>query len=358
MDSRERTLTALKHEEPDRVPLDFWGSAALFNAIKNETGMDKNAFLEWADVDFRYIDGPLYTGPPLPPDTDIWGVRRHEVVVEAAHGTERYAEGDTAPLAKASSAGEIEEYALWPNPDHFDYGVVKPQCLAVQDEGRVVVFMGDRLNRVAQLKPAMYLRGIDNIFMDLALNRDMALTLFRRIRSFYAAYLERILDAAGGLIDIVLTGDDFGQQNGLLISKEMWEEFLSEGFRRYIEIVHAHGALAMHHTCGDVRALAGRMHELGLDVLQSLQPEAMGDALAQLKAEYGGTLSFQGGISVQKTMPWGSPEDVEKEVRERIAALAPGGGYILCTAHNIQADCPVSNVLALVEAHRKHGSYK
>jgi uroporphyrinogen decarboxylase len=106
----------------------------------------------------------------------------------------------------------------------------------------------------------------------------------------------------------------------------------------------------MHHTCGSVRPLIPLMIERGLDVLQSLQPEAADMDPRALKAEFGDRLAFDGGISIQRTLPFGTPDDVRREVRERIEALAPGGGYIVGPSHNIQADTPVENVEALLEA--------
>ena len=357
MDSRERVFTALGHGEPDRVPRDFWATRGAWGVIRSASGMSEEEWLDAGDFDFRYIRGPEYIGPPLPADTDIWGVKRRVVSVKTAYGEESYSEVAGSPLAWVESAEEVEEYGRWPSADDFDYSVVRAQSREVRGMKRVVVFMGDRLNRIAQLKPAMYLRGVERIFMDLALNPPVAAAIFGRLRSFYVAYLARILEAADGLIDIVLTGDDYGQQNGPLISPAMWDEYLAEGFGAYMDVIHAYGARSMHHTCGDVRLFAARMGKLGLDILQSLQPEAMRDWFGELKAKYGGGMSFHGGVSIQQTLPHGSPADVAAEVRERVESLASGGGYILCTAHNIQADCPPENITALLDAYRKYGSY-
>ncbi len=357
MDSRERVFLSLDHEEPDRVPVDFWATKGAWTYIEAETGTTRDAFLDAHDIDFRYVDGPRHVGPPLAHDTDIWGVRRRAVEVVTPHGKDTYSEVDVAPLAEAASAEEIAEYPGWPDPDWFDYSVVADQCRRVRDAGRVAVFMGDRLNRVAQLKPAMYLRGTERILMDLAIEPEIARVVLGSVRSFYETYLERILEAAGGLVDIVLTGDDFGGQQGPLVSPAMWDDFLSEGFGRYVDLIHAGGARAMHHTCGDVRDFVGRMRALGLDVLQSLQPEAMADYFPRMKAEWGREMSFHGGLSVQRTLPRGTPEDVAAEVRERVRVLAPGGGYVLSTAHNIQADCPIENVLAMLDACFTAGEY-
>jgi uroporphyrinogen decarboxylase len=360
MDSRERTFTALEHREPDRIPVDFWASAGFRQRLAAETGLSFEQFLDANDVDLRYIEGPTYTGPSLAgkePGTsrDIWGVPRKQVELELGEHREFYREVVHPPLAEAQSVQDVDDYPFWPSADDFDYTVVEGQCDRVRDKGRVVVFMGDRLNRVAQLKPAMYLRGVDAILLDMAMRPDMARAIFGHIRSFYTAYLERILDAAGGKIDIVLTGDDFGTQDGLLVSPRMWDDFLREGFREYIALVRAHGARAMHHTCGAVAGLIPAMMDCGLQILQSVQPEARGMDAARLKEAFGDRLCFHGGVSIQRTLPHGTPQAVQAEVKRVAETLGCGGGYIFCTAHNIQADTPMENVKALLRSYREYG---
>lgn len=325
-------------------------------------GMHWDQFLDANDVDLRYIAGPSYVGPPLRQFSDgtredIWGVRRQTVVVHTPHGTESYEELAVAPLAAALSAEQVEAYDHWPSPDWFDYGPIEEQCRQIRSQRRVVVFEGDRLNRVAQLKPAMYLRGIALILEDMALRPDLALAVFGHIRSFYRGYLQRILSASRGSLDIVLTGDDYGAQNGPLVSPRMWVSLLGPGFAEYVGLIKSYGAVAMHHTCGSVRPLIPLMVERGLDVLQSLQPEAHGMQARDLKAEFGRRLAFHGGISVQRTLPYGTVEEVQQEVHERAEVLGRGGGYILCTSHNIQADTPLDNIIALLDAYRTHSRY-
>ena len=363
MDSRERTLLALTHREPDRIPVDFWASAGMRARLQSELGLSFDEFLDSRDVDLRYIDGPPYVGPPLKGvdpahSVDIWGVPRKLVTLDVVGHQEHYREVVAEPLRAAENAGDVEAYTGWPSPDLFDYGGIEAQCDGLRDAGRAVVFMGDRLNRIAQLKPAMYLRGADRIFLDMALRPDVARAIFGRIRSFYMSYLARILEAAHGKIDIVLMGDDFGSQAGLLVSPQMWDDLLREGFADYVRLIKQHGAIAMHHTCGAVADLVPRLVECGLDVLQSLQPEAGGMDLAALKAGFGSVLSFHGGVSIQKTLPHGTPDDVRREVRQLARTMGEGGGYVFCTAHSIQADTPMANVLALMDAYREHGRYE
>ena len=367
MDSRERTFLALSFQEPDRVPIDLWLSGGLWHKLETSRRTTKEAFLDAHDVDLRYIEGPRYIGPPLRSEADqvvdIWGVHRRTMELRlhdgaGCTGVERYLEVDRSPLALATSVEEIDEYDHWPSADWFDYGEIEAQCEAIRARGRVAVFMGDRLNRIAQLKPAMYLRGIERIFLDMSLNPDIARAILRHIRHFYLTYAERIYQAANGKLDLVLTGDDFGAQNGPLLSPGMWSDYLAPGFSDYVVLAKGYGLRVMHHTCGAVRPLIPLMIRCRLDILQSLQPEARDMSPRELKAQYGQRLAFQGGLSIQRTLPFGTPGEVRAQVRECIEALAPGGGYILGAAHNIQADTSLANLDALMQAHHDYGSYR
>jgi uroporphyrinogen decarboxylase len=361
MNSRDRTLSALHHVEPDRVPFDLWLSSGMTLKLERARRMTASDLCDAYDVDLRYIEGPAYIGPPLRrfadgAEADIWGVPRVPVRVAVQDGIEDYKEVVFSPLAAATTVEEIEDYPHWPSPDWFDYSGIAAQCAALRSQGRAVVFMGDRLNRVAQLKPAMYLRGVEQILLDLRLAPELAKAIFARIRAFYCAYAERIFEAADGQLDILLMGDDFGTQRGPMMSPAMWAEFLGPGFAEFVGLAKSYGLWVMHHTCGSVRPLIPLMIERGLDVLQSLQPEAADMDPWELKATFGEQLAFHGGISIQRTLPFGTREEIRREVQDRVAALAPGGGYILCTSHNIQADTPMHNVEALLEAYRDYGA--
>jgi len=338
------------------VPIDFWASRRTAQRLQAARRKPLAAVLDDWDVDLRYVPGPRYVGPPLKtwPDgsaTDLWGVRRTPVET----GSESYSEVIEFPLAGATRVEQIEAYPHWPSPDWFDYSVIEAQCETIRQQRRAVCFMGDRLNRIAQLKPAMYLRGVEQILIDLATRPEIAAALFRRIRGFYLEYQRRTLAAAAGKLDILVTGDDFGTQHGPLVSPAMWCEHLGDGFRQFISLAHEFGVKVMHHTCGGVRPIIPLMIERGLDVLQSIQPEAAGMEPARLKAAFGARLCFHGGISIQKTLPFGIPGEIEAEVRDRVAALARGGGFIVCTAHNIQGDTPLENIEALIAAYHRHG---
>ena len=363
MDSRERVEKCLNLQEPDRVPIDFWACKEIRTQLMNRYGVsDLEPVLQRFGVDFRYIEGPVYVGPELAagPDgsrEDHFGVPRRIVHFGEAVKSGTYSEVAAFPLAHAQSVDEVESYPKWPNPDWFDYDVVCEQARRARETGKVVVFMGDRLNRCAQLKPAMYLRGVEQILIDLYVNPEMAAAIFRRIAGFYAEYARRTLEAAAGNVDILFTGDDFGMQENMLIPLHKWREFLRDGFKNYIDIGHQSGCRVAHHTCGCVMPLIPDFIECGLDILNPLQPEVRGLDLPGMKREFGSRMRFHGGISIQQTMPFGTADDIRREVRHRYEALAAGGGYIFCTAHDIQADTPLENVETLFSACRELGAY-
>jgi len=318
--------------------------------------------LRHLDVDLRYIDGPTYIGPEPQVHADgsvedHWGVPRVRVQVGSGERTGAYQEVIDFPLLDATSVEEVRDYPKWPSADWFDYEPVRDQVAKARATGKVVVFMGDRMNRCAQLKPAMYVRGIEQILLDLALNPEIAEYIFQRIAGFYLEYARRTFEAAEGGIDIFMTGDDFGTQKGLFMSPEMWRRFLRPGFKAFVDLGKRYGCRVAHHSCGSVKPIIDDLIACGLDILNPLQPEARDMDGADLKKRFGASLSFHGSISIQRTLPFGTPEDVRNEVRDRFEALGPGGGFIFCTAHNIQADTPVENIEALFEAYQSLGRY-
>ncbi|MHC4124176.1 MAG: uroporphyrinogen decarboxylase family protein [Planctomycetota bacterium] len=359
MDSIQRFLTAIEHKTPDRVPIDYWATPEVNHKLIDHYGFSSlEQLLQNFDVDFRYIEGPKYIGPDLVirPDgskEDHYGVPRRAVSYGQGKKGGKYSEVTEYPLEKAASIDEIENYPKWPKADWFDYDCVHQQAKQARQTGKVVVFMGDRLNRCAQLKPAMYVRGVEQILVDIALNPEIAKAIFRRIENFYAEYLKRTLQAAEGNIDIVFTGDDFGIQNNTFMSVEQWNQLLRDGFKHFIDIGHEYNCKVAHHTCGCIFKLIPEFIGCGLDILNPLQPEVADMDYEKIKSEFGDQISFHGGISIQKTLPFGSPEDIQNEVRDRKQKLATNGGYIFCTAHNIQADTPIQNIETLFDEYRK-----
>lgn len=363
MTSRERVALALAHREPDRAPIDYWATNEINGKLRQHFGLSTTEqILERFDVDFRYIDGPKYIGPEpvVRADgtvEDHWGVPRARVSVGAGENAGSYMEAVNFPLAHATSVDHVRNYPKWPSPDWFDYTCIREQVATARATGRVVVFMGDRLNRCAQLKPAMYLRGVEQILLDLVEAPEIAEHIFRRVADFYLEYARRTLAAAGGGIDIFMTGDDFGMQTGLLISPAMWRQYLRPGFKAFVDLGKHYGCKVAHHSCGSIQPIIPDLIDCGLDILNPIQPEAHDMAGADLKRLFGDRLCFHGSISIQRTLPFGTPDAIRAEVRDRFKSLGPGGGFIFCTAHNIQADTPIENVQALFAAYCELGRY-
>ncbi|MCE5237358.1 hypothetical protein LLH23_02580, partial [bacterium] len=329
MDSRARVLTALFHQPPDRLPRDYWATPEVTQRLREHFGLpDRESLLRQLGIDLRYVEGPSYVGQSLRthPDgsvEDLWGVRRRPRTVTGGSYTWTYQHVVQSPLQAAQTAADIEAYARWPSADWWDYAQLRKQCRA--QAGYAVVNAGDRLDRTAQLKPMMYLRGMEQTYLDLALNPDVAEAIIAHIVAYFLQYNECVFVAAGDAIDIFMMGDDFGTQTGPMMSLDTWRRFFREGFRRYIELAHGYGIKVMHHTCGSVVELIPEFIECGLDVLQSLQPRARGMELRVLKREFGTDLCFQGGIDIQETLPRGTPQQVREEVRAVMEAGKGGG---------------------------------
>ena len=365
--SRRRVLEAVEHRQPDRIPIDFWAVPEVYGQLREALGLpDDEAVLRRFGVDLRYYKGPALKGqehvrPPGGVVQDHWGVLRKAATIS---GTRRdgtryawtYKHLLKSPLAEFTSVAQIERHN-WPTADLWDYSEVKTRCQEIKDAGYCVVAGADRLDRTAQLKPAMYVRGTEKFMADLILDEAVAECILRHISDYYLEYNRRFFEAADGMIDIFFMGDDMGTQAGTWVSPEMYRRFFKKRLAAYCELAHEYGMKTMYHTCGNVAPLVKDFIEAGLDILQSLQPQALGPQLAWLKREYGKDLCLQGGMDIQGVLPRGSPADVADHVRSRAQILGQGGGYIFGTAHNLLPDTPTENILALVEAYHTYGKY-
>jgi len=360
MNPKERVKTILSFKEADRVPWDLWATPEVIELLCKKLNLaDKESLLRYFEVDFRYIVGPSFVGQELKKYDDgsvedLWGVRRKTITLEKDGIKWSYKHVLISPLEKAESVKEIDEYK-WPSYDLWDYSELKKECMKYKDF--VIVNAGDRLDRTAQLKPMMYLRGVEQSLIDLYTNPKIAEAIIEHIKNYFLEYNKRVFEEVKGEVDIFMMGDDFGTQHGLMVSKEMWKKFFKDGFKKYIELAHRYGMKVMHHTCGSVKELIPEFIDCGLDILQSLQPRAKDMDLKTLKKEFGKYIAFHGGIDIQQTLPKGTKEDIRKEVEEKMAVGKPGGGFIISTAHNIQPDTPLQNIITLFEAYKEFGKY-
>jgi uroporphyrinogen decarboxylase len=188
---------------------------------------------------------------------------------------------------------------------------------------------------------------MQQLMMDMALNPPLVKALLEKISDYYLAHNGRIFEAGNGLIDIFMMGDDFGTQKGLLISPEMFRRYFAPKLKEFAAQAKSYGLKVMLHSCGSVRELIPDIIEIGVDILNPIQIHAKGMIPGKLKEEFGEKICFHGGIDIQHTLPFGTIQDVEREVKDRIRILGKNGGYILASTHNIQADTPTENILKM-----------
>jgi uroporphyrinogen decarboxylase len=197
----------------------------------------------------------------------------------------------------------------------------------------------------SHFEKANFARGIENFLADMAGDPDFARGLLTRIIDKNMVMLENVLTAPE--IDGVLLGSDWGSQLDLMMSPETWEDMIRPGEQREYDLIHGYGKDVWVHSCGNIRKVIPSLIEMGVDVLNPVQPEAMD--LEALQRDFGSRLTFWGGVSTQQALPYGTPREVREETERVRALMARDGGYILAPAQEIQADVPPENVMAMVE---------
>ncbi|MEK6796941.1 MAG: uroporphyrinogen decarboxylase family protein [Spirochaetota bacterium] len=342
---RDRVRLALEHKDTDRVPIAMVCSGinsaarrALEKHLRTSRGISVDEYLATI-IDIKGI-APDYIGPKLPERTDIWGVRRKAVV----YGEGSYDEIEHNPLGSAASVDDIRKHRF-PSTEWFNYDSILEKIRAL-DSGGEFCLMAANGNI---FETSWYMRGFENIFIDLATQPELANAIFERTASFYIEHFRRILSAARGRIDLVFTADDIAGQNGLLMALPMWEENIKPYHMRMNSVIHEYGAKIIYHSDGAVMQAEPGLMDMGIDVLQALQFDAKGMSADVLKSSYGDTLCFEGGVSVQSTLPFGTPDDVRRETEERIRVLGKNGGYICGPSHCIQDGTPPENICALFD---------
>ncbi len=191
------------------------------------------------------------------------------------------------------------------------------------------------------------LRGFENMLADVITEPAFYESLVTVITDHQLKILDRMLAAP---LDGILFSDDWGYQDGVLIGAARWRKFIKPNLKRLYDRVHQAGKIALNHVCGSVREIMPDIIEIGLDVLESVQPEAAGMNPYELKTEFGSEITFWGGLGSQSIIPHGTPGEIRREVQRLVSEMGKGGGYILAPAKGIQPETPVENMAALVES--------
>ena len=343
MTSKERVLCSLSWQEPDRAPIMLYVVGEVHDMLREHFGGPD--VIEHLGVDFRNA-GAAYRGPLKSPhgaivSYDYWGVGY--IAMDNGRGG-IYQEASELPLRELRTLDDVAAYS-WPDPDDFDYSAVAARCDAA--EGFAVCCGGagvpDILNGVSRG------RGMEQVAMDIALRDEVGLAIIDRRCEIMYQVMRRTLEAARGKIDILCLGEDMGNQNGRMFSPRDFEEVFRPRLQRFIDLGHEFGARTMMHSCGDTHEIMPALIDMGLDVLDAMQPEPAGMDPETIRAACRGRLAFCGLMSTQRTLPFGTEAQCRAEARHRLDVIAPGGGYIFAPSHCIQAGTPLRNILAVFE---------
>lgn len=378
---RERLLTALAHQEPDRIPLDLGSTQVTgihivaYKKLRNALGLpsaDSHLFdaiqglanpypdlLERLGVDVRGIN---------PRNSHNWQI--HETEVQDAKSGEKYWSyhdewGIThrkprpdglyyslyqAPLDKPElTAEDIRKYP-WPNlADPARIAGLREKAEAYRAAGYAVV-LKDPFAGIFEM--AQRIVGMETLLMMMASEPELAGVLFDQLTELKLAFWEMAVPPLADVVDVISHADDYGTQTSQLISPRMFRQQIKPGWKAVFDRVRslAPQARRFFHSCGNVRPLIPDFIEFGVEILNPVHIRATGMEPVALKRDFGDVLSFWGGaVDTQGVLPYGTPQEVQDDVRRNIDALAPGGGYVFNTVHNIQADVPVENLIALYD---------
>lgn len=380
MTARDRVLTALAHREPDRVPIEF-GSSQLsslligpphgyealcellrvtdyaepvinvyLNSVKNVDPRIMRRF--GADLRWVMAGGPDVERAADGTMVDAWGLvltptGSFNVIVDA-----------NAPLRGAETPDDIERYPLWPD-------LTDPRITAGKN-AEAAAHRRDGYAVVASLGPGgrlfhtySWLRGFDNWLMDMYENPRLYHVLAERILEVGVSYAETFLPAVAKHTDIVYISDDLGTQASTLMSPDAYRKFCKPYHMRLVQAIKrvVPGVRVLMHSCGAIRPLIPDLIEVGVDILNPVQPKATGMEPLEVKRLFGSELSFLGGLDIQELLPFGTPEEIRQGVRELIEAYAPGGGYVFAPAHEILQEVKPTSIIAMFDAALEFGRY-
>ena len=348
MTSLERWQAVLNHEIPDRVPTDYWSTPEVLQRLLKELNCASDDDL-WRklNIDRLHNVGARYVGPER---ENIWHLKHRTISYGDGAGT--YDEVIFHPLADAETIDDIEAFD-WPSPEWYDFSNIPTDVSRLHKAGWPV--------HCGHYEPFLLycsMRGMEKAFMDLLANPEFADAILTHSFDFYYTTMQRELEAAGeGNIAVSYIAEDLGTQSGLLMSEALVDRFLKPNMKKMIDLAHSFGSAAFHHSDGAVRPLIPGMIDIGIDVLNPIQWRCPGMEREGLKTEFGAKIAFHGAVDNQQTLPYGSVEDVVKEVKENIDIFGKNGGYILAPCHNIQPITSTEKIVVMYETAYEYGVY-
>lgn len=381
MNSRERLLKALEHKVPDKIPLDL-GSMYESSIVKSSylnlrkhLGFTTDENVEFFDIIqqlpilgedlLKYLEVDtrgVYPGPSSVWKLDIkdegnnkyftdeWGIKWFMPVENGF-----YFDARLHPMKGL----ELEEIKRFDYPDTSDparYKHIKSRAEGIRQKGFAVVSGAG----VGIMLMSSWLRGMEQFFMDMASDKKLANYILDRVTEAACIAWESSLGEVGDILDVATTGEDLSNQIAPLVSIDMFSEMLKPRYKKIINTIKSHTrAKISFHSCGSVYEFIPHLIDIGVDILNPVQVSAKDMDTKKLKKEFGKDIVFWGGgCDTQKILPFGTPGQVREEVKKRIEDLAPDGGFVFNQVHNIQADVPPDNIIAMYETIWEYGNYK
>jgi uroporphyrinogen decarboxylase len=365
MNSKERVYAAFRRDKlPDRVPVQFDLSRALAEQFAAKYGMKPDYTTSYyEDVTYRLSNNDLrvkmgsdcvIVGASLPRGyehpADEGGTFTNEFGMTMKQGLV-YMDIVKHPLAHVTTAAEIEHYQM---PDPLADGRYDDAMRDIAKYKDTHFIVGDM--ELSMFDMMQQMLGLEKLLMDLAEGLEYLEPLMDKCRIFATEIGKKLITLG---VDAVWAGDDFGAQNGMIISPRMWRRYFKERYRQmYADLKAVNpNIIICQHCDGAVAPILGDWIDVGLEVFNPVQPNVPGHEPEELKAKFGDRMSFWGAIDQQKLLPFGTAEEIEADVRAKIEALGRGGGYMVSPAHVIQGDTSMENVEAMIDAVRKHGVY-
>jgi uroporphyrinogen decarboxylase len=339
MTSKQRVLRNYSFQPIDRFTIDFCASSDVYARLRQHYGVATDLdLMETLHVDFRYPK-PNWIGFPL---TDAEG---HPTCY---FGIPRAGVGDFGyplrhPLAGVQSIAEVEAYPYWPTAEMWDYHQYAEDCQRFEEYAVLGGAWAWFFEACSELV------GMEHWFYLLADKPEVARAMLEKATTFMERTSELMFEKAGKNIDICFSGDDYGVQCGPLMGKRMFNDFVRPYLQRIWDVGRRNGKLVMHHSCGSVAALVPTFIEMGLNILEPIQVGAANMDPAELARKHGGKLCFHGSIDTQRTLPFGTPDDVRAEVRQRVETFRPYGGFTISPSQHLLEDIPTENIVAMYD---------
>jgi uroporphyrinogen decarboxylase len=381
MNSHDRVWQSLNHQEPDHVPFDLGGTGlstlhvtAYQNlrrylglppvkvricAMAEQLALVDEDVAERLQTDIRLVQpGTASSFEYVFRDegayeayTDEWGIGWRKPK-DGGFYYDMYHH----PLASADSLNDLKAYPF-PDPlDNARFTTLRSQAEAATSTGKALALAGPCAG-IAEVYA--WMRGFEQYYVDLVLNQDYVAYMLDRLLEWKCAFWKRALEQIGDLVDIVVEADDLGGQTSPLMSPKTYRSLIQPRHKRLFSFIKTQAPVKLfYHTCGAVRAFIPDLIDAGIDVLNPVQISSPGMDVHELKRDFGRNLVFWGGgVDTQHILGTATPVEIRQHVKRNIEALAPGGGFVFATVHDIQANVPPENIMAMWETWKTHGVY-